>query len=93
MIKHTGHALDAVVVLTVDGEELVQRLLQRAETDGRSDDTEDVIRRRQELFIEQTKPLIEVYRERGLLIEVDGLGEIDDVTQRVFEALDVVPQS
>ena len=48
MIKHTGHKLDAVVVLTADADELVQRLLQRAETDGRSDDTEDVIRRRQE---------------------------------------------
>ncbi|MET0999651.1 MAG: adenylate kinase [Marmoricola sp.] len=93
MIKHTGHVLDAVVVLTVDSEELVQRLLQRAETDGRSDDTEDVIRRRQELFIEQTEPLIEVYRERGLLIEVDGMGEVDEVTQRIFKALQDVNES
>ncbi len=76
MIKHTGHQLDAVVVLTVDGEELVQRLLQRAETDGRSDDTEDVIRRRQEVYAEQTEPLIGVYRDRDLLIEVDGMGEV-----------------
>ena len=93
MIKHTGHALDAVVVLTVDGEELVQRLLQRAETDGRSDDTEDVIRRRQELFIEQTAPLIEVYRDRGLLIEVDGMGEVGEVTERIFKALQDVNES
>ncbi len=93
MIKHTGHELDAVVVLTVDGEELVQRLLQRAETDGRSDDTEDVIRRRQELFIEQTAPLIEVYRDRGLLIEVDGMGEVDEVTERIFKALQDVNES
>src|SRR5659263_33341 len=87
MIKHTGHVLDAVVVLTVDGEELVQRLLQRAETDGRSDDTEDVIRRRQELYIEQTEPLIELYRERGLLIEVHGVGEVSEVSERIFKAL------
>ena len=85
MIKHTGHELDAVVVLTVNPEELVQRLLQRAETDGRSDDTEDVIRRRQEVYAEQTEPLIEVYRERGLLIEVDGMGEVDEVTERVLQ--------
>ena len=67
MIKFTGHELDAVVVLTVDSEELVQRLLQRAETEGRADDTEEVIRRRQEVYAEQTEPLIEVYRDRNLL--------------------------
>ena len=93
MIKHTGHALDAVVVLTVDPDEIVQRLLQRAEVEGRADDTEDVIRRRQELYIEQTEPLIEVYRGRGILIEVDGMGEVEDVTRRIFEALDEIPQS
>jgi adenylate kinase len=93
MIEFTGHRLDAVVVLTVDSEELVQRLLQRAQTDGRADDTEDVIRRRQEIYAEQTEPLIEVYRERGILVEVDGMGEVDDVTARIFAALDVIPQS
>ena len=93
MIAFTGHRLDAVVVLTVDPEELVQRLLQRAQTDGRADDTEDVIRRRQEVYAEQTEPLIGVYRERGILVEVDGMGEVDDVTTRIFDALDVVPQS
>jgi adenylate kinase len=93
MIKHTGHELDAVVVLTVDGEELVQRLLQRAETDGRSDDTEDVIRRRQEVYAEQTEPLIDVYRDRDLLIEVDGMGEVDEVTERIFKALQDVNES
>jgi adenylate kinase len=93
MIKFTGHELDAVVVLTVDPEELVQRLLSRAETDGRSDDTEDVIRRRQEVYAEQTEPLIGVYRDRNLLIEVDGMGEVDDVTKRIFAALDDVRQS
>ena len=93
MITFTGHSLDAVVVLTVDADEIVQRLLQRAEVEGRPDDTEDVIRRRQELYAEQTEPLIGVYRERGLLIEVDGMGEVTDVTARIFDALDVVAQS
>ena len=81
------------MVLTVDDEEIVQRLLQRAAIEGRADDTEDVIRRRQEVYAEQTAPLIEVYRDRDLLIEVDGLGEVDEVTQRIFAALDVIPQS
>src|SRR3954454_21923775 len=93
MIKHTGHPLDAVVVLAVDSEELVQRLLARAETDGRSDDTEDVIRRRQEVYSEQTEPLIGVYRDRNLLIEVDGMGEVDEVTTRIFDALAGVRES
>src|SRR6476659_10034928 len=57
MIKFTGHSLDAVVVLTVDSDEIVGRLLQRAQVEGRADDTEDVIRRRQEIYVEQTEPL------------------------------------
>ena len=93
MIKFTGHALDAVVVLTVDQDVLVQRLLQRAQVEGRADDTEDVIRRRQEVYADQTEPLIDVYRDRGLLVEVDGQGEVGDVTDRIFAALESVQQS
>ncbi len=93
MIRFTGHALDAVVVLTADEDEIVARLLQRAETEGRADDTEDVIRRRQEVYAEQTEPLIEVYRRRGIVHEIDGMGEVEEVTKRIFDALDVVPQS
>ncbi len=93
MIAFTGHRLDAVVVLTVDSDEIVQRLLQRAEVEGRADDTEDVIRRRQEVYLEQTEPLIGVYRGRGIVCEIDGTGEVDDVTKRIFDSLDVVPQS
>jgi adenylate kinase len=88
MIRFTGHQLDGVVVLTVDQDEIVDRLLQRAQVEGRADDTEDVIRRRQEVYLEQTAPLIEVYQGRGLLVEVDGLGEVDEVTKRIFGALD-----
>jgi adenylate kinase len=93
MITFTGHKLDAVVVLTVDQDEIVSRLLQRAQVEGRADDTEDVIRRRQEVYVEQTEPLIDVYRSRGLLVEVDGMGEVDEVKARIFDALDVIPQS
>jgi adenylate kinase len=93
MIKFTGHQLDAVLVLTVDPEELVQRLLARAETEGRTDDTEEVIRRRQELYGEQTAPLIDVYRARGIVRDVDGMGPVDEVTARLFAALDSVQES
>jgi adenylate kinase len=93
MIKFTGHALDAVICLTVDQDEIVARLLQRAETEGRADDTEEVIRRRQEVYVEQTEPLIAVYKGRGLVHEIDGMGEVDEITARIFTALDVVPES
>jgi adenylate kinase len=93
MIKHTGHRLDAVIVLTVDPDELVRRLTARAQSEGRSDDTEEVIRRRQEIYTEQTEPLIEVYRGRGLLHEVDGIGEVDEVTTRILDSLAQVQES
>ena len=93
MIEDTGHRLDAVVVLTVDVEAIVGRLLARARIEDRADDSEEVIRRRLEVYAEQTAPLIGVYRDRGLLVEVDGMGEVAEVTQRLFDALDVVPSS
>jgi adenylate kinase len=93
MIRHTGHQLDAVVVLTVDQDEIVARLLQRAQVEGRADDTEEVIRRRQEVYLEQTEPLIAVYKSRDLVVEIDGMGEVSEVTQRIFEALDIIPES
>ena len=88
MLQEAGHSLDAVVVLTVDKDEVVQRLLKRAHDEGRADDTEEVMRHRQDVYSEQTAPLIEVYAERGLLVEVDGMGEVQDVTARVFDALE-----
>ena len=65
-------------------------VLKRAETSGRSDDTEEVIRHRQDVYTEQTAPLIDVYRDRGLLLEVDGLGEVAEVSERILTALDGV---
>ena len=93
MIKATGHQLDVALVITADRDELVARLLQRAQTEGRADDTEEGIRRRQEVYAEQTEPLISLYRERDLLIEVDGMGDIDEVTDRIMAALEAVNQS
>lgn len=93
MLSSAGHALDAVVVLTVDSDEIVARLLSRAQTEGRADDTEEVIRRRQEVYSAETEPLIDVYRSRGLLVEVDGMGEINDVTQAISDALALTSES
>lgn len=80
-------ALDHVLVLTVDHEELIARLLKRAETEGRADDTEAVIRKRQEVYRAETAPLLPLYRERGLVREVDGMGGVDEVSSRIDAAL------
>ena len=88
MLAQRSARVDAVVVLTVDRDELVQRLIKRAESEGRSDDTEEVVRRRQEVFAEQTAPLLEVYAERNVLVEVDGMGRVEEVSERVFAALE-----
>ncbi|QIM20082.1 adenylate kinase [Phycicoccus sp. HDW14] len=82
-----GGALDHVLELTVDDDVVVGRLLKRAETEGRSDDTEEVIRDRMAIYHRETRPLSETYRSRGLLVEVDGDGAVDDVTQRITTAL------
>lgn len=87
MLSAASQKLDAVLELTVDVDEVVSRLVKRASEQGRSDDTEDVIRRRLEVYFEQTAPLIDLYRSQGLLVQVDGLGEIDEVTGRVVVAL------
>jgi adenylate kinase len=87
ILDELGSPLDGVIELKVDSEELIQRLLKRAETSGRADDTEDVIRRRQAVYTAETAPLLKVYGERGLLIEVDGMGDVDEVTRRIDEAL------
>ncbi|MFI7065981.1 adenylate kinase [Kribbella sp. NPDC050124] len=87
-----GRGLVAAVILRVDQEALVARLLRRAEIEHRSDDTEDVIRRRLQVYGDQTVPLINLYDERGLLREVDGSGEIHEVRQRVLNvAFDLTP--
>ncbi len=93
MLAAGSQQIDAVIVLTVDRDEVVERLLKRAQTEGRADDTEDVIRHRQEVYAEQTAPLLAVYAGRGLVHEVDGLGAVEDVTARVLAALESVDTS
>ena len=88
MLKNSAHVIDAVVVLTVDNDELVQRLMHRAGVEDRSDDNEKVIRHRQDAYNEQTAPLLAVYASRGRLVEVDGMGEVEEVTSRVMAGLD-----
>ncbi|UOR02606.1 adenylate kinase [Leucobacter allii] len=83
-----GDALDAVVLLEADVDEVVARLLKRAELEGRADDTEDVIRHRQQVYAEQTAPLVDLFSERGILVRVDGLGSVDEVAARIADGLE-----
>jgi len=82
-----GTRLDAVVELTADRDELLARLRNRALVEGREDDTEEAIARRLDIYAEQTAPLTTAYGERGLLVRVDGIGEIDEITARLTAAL------
>ncbi|HEU4319379.1 MAG TPA: adenylate kinase [Acidimicrobiia bacterium] len=76
--------LDHVVVLEVDEDELIDRLLSR----GRADDNEDTIRNRFKVYLDQTQPLIDVYASRGLTIPVNGIGDVEEVTDRILAVLE-----
>ena len=82
-----GKALNAVVLITADTDEVVARLLKRAEIEGRADDTEDVIRPRMSVYEEQTAPLIDTSAARDLVVTVDGFGAVEEVTGRIVAAL------
>jgi adenylate kinase len=85
--KERGRTFHAVISLSVDDDELVRRLVERGHKEGRADDTETTIRDRLRLYREKTEPLLEYYRERGILVVVDGTGPVDSVFGRILEAL------
>jgi adenylate kinase len=88
VLEDQGQRLDAVLSLEAEMEEVIVRLLKRAEIEGREDDTEDAIRVRQQKYLEETSPLLDFYASRDLLVSVNGLGTVQEVSARVFEALD-----
>lgn len=83
-------APDAVIYLDVSREELTRRIVARAETEGRADDNEETVRNRLTVFDEATHPLVEHYRERGLLHEIDAGQDMDAVTDAILAVLDTV---
>lgn len=87
MLAKADRPLQRVLELVVDDDKVIARLLNRAQIEGRADDTEDVIRERMAIYHRETKPLSDAYRERGLLVEVDGFGDIDEVTERIISTL------
>jgi adenylate kinase len=87
VLAEHGAALDAVLELTADRDELLARLGRRAELEGRADDTAEAIERRLAIYEQQTAPLTAGYAGRGLLVTVDGIGPVDEVTERLVAAL------
>ncbi|QSZ51479.1 MULTISPECIES: adenylate kinase [Micrococcaceae] len=93
MLSFNNLTLDAALLLTVDDADLVTRLLERAKTTRRSDDTETVIRHRLDLYHQQTEQLIDLYRARGVLLTVDGNVAIDEVTEQITAQISSVDTS
>jgi adenylate kinase len=87
ILADLGVALDAVLQLTADRTELLTRMRRRAELEGRADDTEEVIARRLDIYEAETAPLAQAYADRGLLVSVNGIGDVDEVTERALTAL------
>ena len=87
MLAEADTSLDMVLLLVVETEEVIGRLVARGAEQGRSDDTEETIRHRLEVYADQTAPLIDVYEKRGLVRRVDGMASIDEVTAALREAL------
>ena len=88
ILNKINHKIDYVISLTADENELVNRLVLRGKESGRSDDTEEVIRERQQVYWQLTAPLSDFYRERKLLKKVDGLGTISEITNRILKILE-----
>ena len=82
-----GESLDAVIELVVPRDESIARITQRAAEQGRTDDTEEVIAYRLAIYERETAPILDVYRDHGLVVAIDGVGTLDEVTGRIFAAL------
>ncbi|MDR1862280.1 MAG: adenylate kinase [Candidatus Ancillula sp.] len=87
-LDELGLTLDAVVVLTADRDTLLERMILRAENEGRADDTPEAIAKRLDIYDSETAPLMNEYRARGLLVAVEGTGEVSDITARIVAELE-----
>lgn len=88
VLANKDQKIDRVIELVADINTLVQRLLNRAQEQNRADDTKEVITKRLEVYLAETAPIIENYKAKNLVIQVDGLGEINTVTRRIITALE-----
>ncbi len=87
LLAESGRPLECALELIVDEDAMVARLLARAADQGRADDTEEVIRERMSIYRAATAPLTAIYADQGKLRQVDGMGDIDEITARIVAAL------
>jgi len=87
IMSRLKHSLDAIISIDADEEELINRLVLRGQTSGRTDDAPDIIRQRLNIYREQTQPLINYYRSTGLLIDINGVGKIEEITEKILNNL------
>ncbi len=87
LLRETGRRVDAVLNLKADEQEVTGRMAGRAAAEGRSDDNPATIRERLRVYREKTEPLISWFDKRGSLVDVDGMGSVDDVARRIDESL------
>ncbi|MCA0394794.1 MAG: adenylate kinase [Proteobacteria bacterium] len=87
LLASLGQKFDAAVQLTVDNEQIVERLAGRAKAEGRADDNPESVRKRLQVYDQQTAPVVEFYRQHGQLTVVDGVGPLDAVFTRIIEAI------
>ena len=88
MLSEENLGITKVISLEVDDKEIVNRILKRQKLERRSDDSESVVKNRLQVYRNQTEPLKEYYREKGNLVEIDGMGEIDYVFGEIKNVLD-----
>ena len=89
LLADLGQSFDAAVQLEVDNELLVERLAGRAQAEGRADDNPESVRKRLQVYDQQTAPVIEYYRQQGQLTAIDGVGSLDEVFNRILGAIQV----
>ncbi|WP_202845375.1 adenylate kinase [Luteimonas saliphila] len=87
LLRSLGQKFDAAVQLAVDNEQIVERLAGRAQAEGRADDAPEAVRKRLQVYDQQTAPVIEFYRQHGQLTVVEGVGTLDEVFTRIVEAI------
>ena len=87
LLTKLNQSIDVAISLTTEKKELINRLIKRSQNSGRSDDAKEIISKRQDVYWDQTAPIIKHYRENGILKEIDGLGSIEKITERIIKVI------